>query len=89
MRNDSQRMAVLDEIDCTILAELQERDPGQAPGWEGRSPPLGIQIGEIPVDEDRAEVVAQRQVGIALREGGAGDTSGLCGDRRRRRLAVK
>jgi hypothetical protein len=48
-----------------------------------------MEIGEILVGEDRAEVVAQRQVGIALREGGAGDTSGLCGDRRRRRLAVK
>jgi hypothetical protein len=48
-----------------------------------------MEIGEIPVGEDRAEVVAQRQVGIALREGGAGDTSGLLGNRRRERRAVK
>lgn len=32
MRNDWQRMAVLDEIDCTILAELQER--GDIPNIE-------------------------------------------------------
>jgi Lrp/AsnC family leucine-responsive transcriptional regulator len=32
MRNDCQRMAVLDEIDCTILAELQER--GDIPNIE-------------------------------------------------------
>jgi hypothetical protein len=58
-------------------------------GGQAGRPPLGMEIGEILVGEDRAEVVAQRQVGIALREGGAGDTSGLRGDRRRRRLAVK
>jgi hypothetical protein len=71
------------------LAELQERHQGQPPGRVGRPAALGIEVSAVRVGKDRAEVVAQRQVGVAPGKGGAGDTGGLLGDRRRWCLAVE
>jgi hypothetical protein len=65
------------------FAELQERHQRQSPRRVGRLPALGIKIIEVAVRKDRAEVVAQRQVRVALWKGGPGDTSRFCRDRRR------
>src|SRR6185312_3502532 len=47
------------------LAELQERDQGQAPGRVRRLTPTGIEISKAGVVEHGAEAVAQEQVGVA------------------------
>src|SRR3954454_9154621 len=61
------------------LAELQQRDQGQAPGRTGWLTLLGIEIGEVAILEDRPKRVAQGQIGAAFGKGGASDAGGLFG----------
>src|SRR3954451_8288078 len=61
------------------LAELHQRDQGQAPGWTGRLALLGIEVGEVAIHEDRPERVAQGEIGAAFGKGGASDAGGLFG----------
>src|SRR3954466_9644049 len=61
------------------LAELHQRDQGQAPGWTGWLTLLGIEIGEVAILEDRPERVAQGEIGAAFGKGGASDAGGLFG----------
>src|SRR5215207_2185309 len=71
------------------LAELHQRDQGQAPGWTGRLTLLGIEVGEVAILEDRPEPVAQGEIGAAFGKGGASDAGGLFGHRRDRVLRVE
>jgi Lrp/AsnC family leucine-responsive transcriptional regulator len=73
VRNDWQRMAVLDEIDCTILAELQER--GDVPNSElarlaGLSPAAtSRRVARLRVEgviEAVRAVVVPEEVGLAI-----------------------
>src|SRR4051812_3683780 len=61
------------------LAELHQRDQGQAPGWTGWLTLLGIEVGEVAILEDRPKRVAQGQIGAAFGTGGASDAGGLFG----------
>src|SRR4051794_7946814 len=61
------------------LAELHQRDQGQAPGWTGRLTLLGVEVGEVVILEDRPEPVAQGEIGAAFGKGGASDAGGLFG----------
>src|SRR3954467_9669870 len=61
------------------LAELHQRDQGQAPGWAGRLTLLGIEVGEVAILEDRPERIAQGEIGTAFGKGGASDAGGLFG----------
>ena len=65
-----------------VLAELQDGDQGQPPGREGGLSAAGIQVGEVGVVEDGAELVAELQVGVTPGEGGVGDAGGVLGDGR-------
>src|SRR4051795_10298266 len=71
------------------LAELHQRDQGQAPGWTGRLALLGIEVGEVAIHEDRPERVAQGEIGAAFGKGGASDAGGLLGHGRDRVLWVE
>jgi len=71
------------------LAELHQRDQGQAPGWTGWLTLLGIEVGEVAILEDRPERVAQGEIGAAFGKGGASDAGGLFGHRRDRVLRVE
>src|SRR6185369_13922243 len=71
------------------LAELHQRDKGQAPGWTGWLTLLGIEIGEVAVREDCPERVTQGQIGAAFGKGGASDAGSLFGHRRDRVLRVE
>src|SRR3954467_10427377 len=61
------------------LAELHQRDQGQAPGRTGWLTLLGIEVGEVAILEDRPERVAQGEIGAAFGKGGASDAGGLFG----------
>src|SRR5215212_5366143 len=61
------------------LAELHQRDQGQAPGRTGWLTLLGIEVGEVAILEDRPKRVAQGEIGTAFGKGGASDASGLFG----------
>src|SRR3954467_3400315 len=71
------------------LAELHQRDQGQAPGWTGWLTLLGIEIGEVAILEDRPKRVAQGQIGAAFGKGGASDAGGLLGPRWERLLQLE
>src|SRR3954466_6071708 len=71
------------------LAELHQRDQGQAPGWTGWLTLLGIEVGEVAIHEDRPERIAQGEIGAAFGKGGASDAGGLFGHRRDRLLRVE
>ena len=71
------------------LAELHQRDQGQAPGWTGWLTLLGIEVGEVAIREDRPERVAQGQIGAAFGKGGASDAGGLFRHRRDRVLRAE
>src|SRR5512135_621530 len=63
-----------------ILGELHHRDQGELPWGQAGLPAPGIEVGEVAVAEDRAEVVAEPEIGISLGEGGTGDAGGQFGD---------
>jgi hypothetical protein len=63
-----------------VLGELQDRDPGELPGWQRGLATPGVEVGEVSVAEDGPEPVAESEVGVALGEGGAGDAGGQLGD---------
>src|SRR3954447_19959762 len=71
------------------LAELHQRDQGQAPGWTGRLTLLGIEVGEVAILEDRPERVAQGEIGAAFGKGSASDAGGLFGHTWERLLRVE
>src|SRR3982751_473745 len=71
------------------LAELHQRDQGQAPGRTGWLTLLGIEVGEVAIHEDRPERIAQGEIGAAFGKGGASDAGGLFGHRRDRLLRVE
>src|SRR3954463_7480265 len=71
------------------LAELHQRDQGQAPGWAGRLALLGIEVGEVAILEDRPERVAQGEIGAAFGKGGASNAGSLFGHGRERLLRVE
>src|SRR4051812_41921946 len=71
------------------LAELHQRDQGQAPGWTGRLALLGIEVGEVAILEDRPERITQGEIGAAFGKGGASDAGGLFGHGRDRLLWVE
>src|SRR3954453_10437077 len=71
------------------LAELHQRDQGQAPGRTGWLTLLGIEVGEVAIHEDRPERIAQVEIGAAFGKGGASDAGGLFGHRRDRLLRVE
>src|SRR4051794_4595209 len=71
------------------LAELHQRDQGQAPGWAGWLTLLGIEVGEVAILEDRPERIAQGEIGTAFGKGGASDAGGLFGHTWERLLRVE
>jgi hypothetical protein len=63
-----------------VLGELHDGDQGELPrGQCGLAAP-GVELGEVSVTKDGTELVAEPEIGIALREGGAGDAGGQLGD---------
>src|SRR3954463_13649808 len=63
-----------------VLEELEDRDQRQPPRREPGLAPGGIELAEVPVLVEGAELVAQPRDHGALGEGGAGDARGLGGD---------
>ena len=61
------------------LAELHERDRGEAPGHVGRLPAPGVEVGEAGVVEHDPEPVAQEQVWVASPKRRPGDAGGGLG----------
>src|SRR3954468_12406366 len=64
-----------------VLEELEDRDQRQPPRREAGLAANGVELAEIPVLVEGAELVAQPRDHVALGEGGAGDARGLDGDR--------
>ncbi len=68
------------------FAELHQRHQ-RKPLWRiGGLAALGIEVGEVGVSEQGAKPVAQDQAGVATAERGAGDTGGVVGHGRCRRV---
>ena len=63
-----------------VLEELEDRDQGQAPWGEAGLAPGGVELAEVLVLAEGAELVAQPRDHGALGEGGAGNARGLGGD---------
>ena len=68
-----------------VFAELQDGNQGQPPGREARVARAGIEVGEVGVVEDGAELVTELEVGVPSGEGGVRDACGVFGDGRERR----
>jgi hypothetical protein len=64
-----------------VLEELENGDQGQPPRREAGLAPGGVELAEILVLVEGAELVAQPGDHGALGEGGAGDAHGLGRDR--------
>jgi hypothetical protein len=63
-----------------ILPELNDGDQGQPPGRQRGLAPAGIEVGEVGIGEEGTELVAQLEIGMAVREGGMGDLGRVLGD---------
>ena len=63
------------------FAELKDRHPGQTPRRQAGLAGARVEIGEVVILKDVAQLVAQSQVGIAARKGGTGDADSFVGNR--------
>lgn len=60
-----------------ILHEPHDADQGELPGMEGRLSFAGVDGGEQLIVKQRAQLIAQPEVDIAVRECRVGDTRGF------------
>ena len=64
-----------------VLAKLHERHEGQPPRGQPRVAPCRKQRGKVLALENGAELITQRQIGMAFGKGGMGHQSGVLGNR--------
>jgi hypothetical protein len=63
-----------------VFTELQDSDQGQPPGRQRGLASAGIELSEIGIGEEGAELVAQLEIRIAIGKGGTGDLGRVLGD---------